>query len=245
MEEESDNLIFPEATLDGRYSKAKRACRYPALDEEAVKEYTRQVKESDGFDIAGVKVPDGLVFGLDQHHARSCSYGYNGVVKLYARMGLHRFNHTIEVKAIEGRHRPLCVRCTIARPEDKSKISTSPFLETGDQSLNHFYDGSSVDDFYKCRLLEWPGAFDDAKRFYEILKVVIETEEPVEPPEERLNAKCAVVYIWFINMFKPAIGKRRPIRCKTIVRRVFNETTGGLMLCSSGFIEEKGILESD
>ncbi|EFH67389.1 predicted protein [Arabidopsis lyrata subsp. lyrata] len=61
-----------------------------------------------------------------------------------------------------------------------------------------------------------------------IVNVAIETIEEVEPPNERLNAKRAIVYITFKGL---AIGRTSEhIERKAIVRRVINEREGYLSL---------------
>lgn len=51
-----------------------------------------------------------------------------------------------------------------------------------------------------------------------IVKAVIETKEYVEPPNERLKAKNAVIYILYKDSSL--------VDCKAIVRRTFNERYG-------------------
>ncbi|CAN8291041.1 unnamed protein product [Cochlearia groenlandica] len=69
-----------------------------------------------------------------------------------------------------------------------------------------------------------------------ILKVAIETKEEVQPPNERLKAKCANVYITFKGLAKGSIGK--DVERNVIVRRVIDERTGYLTL-KAGFPTQK------
>ncbi|XP_019096667.1 PREDICTED: UPF0725 protein At1g19060-like [Camelina sativa] len=62
-----------------------------------------------------------------------------------------------------------------------------------------------------------------------IVKAVIETKEDMMPPNERLKAKTAVVYITFKGMTNAQVAGEHDER-KAMVRRIFNEDTGRLSL---------------
>ena len=58
--------------------------------------------------------------------------------------------------------------------------------------------------------------------------MAIEIVENVEPPNAKINAKTAIVYITYKNLAKAQIGES--VDHKAIVRRVINEPTGHLAI---------------
>jgi len=71
------------------------------------------------------------------------------------------------------------------------------------------------------------------------VKAVIETKEDMVPPNERLNAKTAVVYITFKGLANARIAAGEHYERKAIIRRIFNEHTGHLSLLGDLIGEKK------
>lgn len=70
-------------------------------------------------------------------------------------------------------------------------------------------------------------------------KVAIEVIDDVEPPKGILNAKNVIVYIAYKDLGKARICE--PLDRKAIVRRVFDETTGGMTLLGDYWSGEKAV----
>ncbi|KAG7597723.1 Protein MS5 [Arabidopsis suecica] len=77
-----------------------------------------------------------------------------------------------------------------------------------------------------------------------IVKAVIETKEDMVSPNERLNAKTAVVYITFKGLANARIAAGEHDERKAIIRRIFDEHTGHLSLLGD-LIGEKRFVNID
>ncbi|XP_010468289.1 PREDICTED: UPF0725 protein At3g19520-like [Camelina sativa] len=93
-----------------------------------------------------------------------------------------------------------------------------------------------------CVRLRTPSERDLSK--LQILKVAIETkEEDVQPPNARLEAKCAILYITFRGLAEAPIGDEvgEHVERKAIVRRVLDERSEYLTLRGGFSIGEKAL----
>ncbi|KAF8085380.1 hypothetical protein N665_0668s0014 [Sinapis alba] len=163
---------------------------------------------------------------------------------------------TFQVRVDEQNANCLDFTCSIARLKDEV-ITKNPLIP-------HFHGAAVADGFFKGELPDWPSddALNDGKRFYlvketewqsndwismylelrdvlselEILEVAIETGiEEVEPPNERLEAKSANVYIKFKGManvryFRMIFEIGEHVERKVVVRRVLDEHSGYMTL---------------
>ncbi|CAF2161634.1 unnamed protein product [Brassica napus] len=163
---------------------------------------------------------------------------------------------TFQVRVDEQNANCLDFTCSIARLKDEV-ITKNPLIP-------HFHGAAVADGFFKGELPDWPSddALNDEKRFYllkesewqandwismylelrdvlsqlEILEVAIETGiEEVEPPNERLEAKSANVYIKFKGManvryFRMIFEIGKHVERKAVVRRVLDEDSGYMTL---------------
>ncbi|KAJ4867046.1 UPF0725 protein EMB2204 [Raphanus sativus] len=262
-------------------------------------------EESDGFDY-----PGGIPVTYTHHRLMhfDCEgkyphYAYPQLVKLYAKLGVHRYN------LLEGKNLKFCrlksfnmrINCgassyyitldarsgfqkfpfqvlvnerrigcldlavSIARP----RVSPRPYLRRHCEPMRL--------DTVINPLPDWPLAFSDAKRFYmvneselqnngwislylelalvshvrdltdhylaqlEIVQVAVETLDDVKPPT--LDSKDVVIYIAYRDFAKAETGE--PCDSKAIVRRVFNESTGGLKFMGKYWSEEKKTLSTE
>ncbi|CAA0220701.1 UPF0725 protein [Arabidopsis thaliana] len=199
----------------------------------AARDYWRRLNESECFDIEGIEAPPGAIALIPYDCQLPNSFHPLPLwVKLYASAGLHRFN-ILEVLVNERSVGKLNIIVPIARPKG---VTTNERLIP--------CDSFSVDD----KLPQWPShdSFNDRKRFYlsdlsklKIVKAVIETKEDMVPPNERLNAKTAVVYITFKGLANARIAAGEHDERKAIIRRIFNEHTGHLSLLGDLIGEKK------
>ncbi|CAN7077989.1 unnamed protein product [Brassica oleracea var. botrytis] len=197
--------------------------------------------------------------GLLPFDCVSCGYPYPVMVDLYAKVGLHPLDplgKTFQVRVDEQNANCLDFTCSVARLKDEV-ITKNPLIP-------HFHSAAVADGFFKGELPDWPSddALNDEKRFYllkesewqandwismylelrdvlsllEILEVAIETGiEEVEPPNERLEAKSANVYIKFKGManvryFRMIFEIGEHVERKAVVRRVLDEHSGYMTL---------------
>ncbi|CDY25809.1 BnaA07g09730D [Brassica napus] len=251
------------------------------------RDYWRQVKESEGFDVENISLPSnsGVITGLMPYDCvRFKSYPHPVMVNLYAKVGLHRYNMLKEtnfqldslVKFNMLQHCLSSFYITLLAHDPAIHPLEKPFPVKVDEEKNtlfayymhHFQSELLADSFFKVELPDWPSndALNDGKRFYlvkesewqandwipmylelvicadarlvakrdvvsklEILEVAIETGiEDVEPPNERLKATRAYVYIKFkglANVCSPRmifeIGEH--VERKAVVRRVLDK----------------------
>ncbi|CAH8383451.1 unnamed protein product [Eruca vesicaria subsp. sativa] len=154
---------------------------------------------------------------------------------------------TFQVEVDEHEVNSLNITCSISRVKDE----VSPRRPYVPRFFHLDAAEKEEDGLFKGDLPDWPSddALNDAKRFYlvkksewqsndwismyvdvfsklEILDVAIETGiEDVEPPNERLKATSANVYIKFkglANVCSPGFESGEHVVCKAVVRRVLD-----------------------
>ncbi|KAG5378986.1 hypothetical protein IGI04_026828 [Brassica rapa subsp. trilocularis] len=210
MHEEEENMLTLESPSEVYYR--------------AYRDYWHKVNESDGFDLENISTPPYYMFkGLLPFDCVSCGYPYPVMVNLYAKVGLHRYNMLKGTNfqldsLVKFNMLPNCVSSFYI-----TLLAHDPALDPLDKTFQWQMVSS------KGELPDWPSddALKDEKRFYllkesewqtndwismylelrdvlsqlEILEVAIETGiEEMEPPNERLEAKSANVYIKFKGM---------------------------------------------
>ncbi|CAN7050300.1 unnamed protein product, partial [Brassica rapa subsp. trilocularis] len=121
----------------------------------AQRDYWRQVRQSEAFDIGNVSIPSnmcGMITGLFPIDCiRERGYPYHVLVNLYAKVGLHRYNM---LKVIKNS----LLKCNMLQN----------LIDHQEPLIPHF-PGDAVDDgFFKGELPDWPSddALNDGKRFY-------------------------------------------------------------------------------
>ncbi|CAN6873396.1 unnamed protein product, partial [Brassica oleracea] len=204
----------------------------------AYKDYWRKVNESDGFDLENISTPPYYMFkGLLPFDCVSCGYPYPVMVDLYAKVGLHRYNMLKVTLITKNPLIPHFHSAAVADGFFKGELPDWP----SDDALN------DEKRFYLVRLFESEWQANDWISMYLELVIcahdrrikkamAIETGiEEVEPPNERLEAKSANVYIKFKGManvryFRMIFEIGEHVERKAVVRRVLDEHSGYMTL---------------
>ncbi|KAG7595511.1 Protein MS5 [Arabidopsis suecica] len=182
----------------------------------AAKDYSRRLDESERFDIEGIVAPPGAIPLIPY----DCQLPDRDKLQARGR------NEIQQVQVNELRIGRLDMIVPIARP--KGVTTKKPLIPWDRFSVK---ESELQNNDWIYLYLELVLCAIERVRISDIVKAVIETKEDMLTPNERLNAKNAVVYITFKGLANVRIAAAdEHDERKAIIRRILNEHTGYLSL---------------